>query len=247
MADSDEELNKKLNNPVADLVTLPFQYTGTVHSGPFEKPQHTLDIQPVYPVSLGGDLKLINRVIVPVLSDPASVAGADRTSGIGDVLYEGFFSPAPSAALTWGAGPIVMLRTASDEQLGTGKWAAGPALVVLSQPGPWTIGCLVTQLWSFAGDANRPDVNQFQLQPIINYRLSARHSIGYIGTITANWEQPSSQRWTVPLGVSYSVLTHPAWTAGPVNVIAGFGRNVVRPDNAGDWYFRLQVNFVFSK
>lgn len=244
---ADDDLQTKLANPVADLVTLPIQLTTTLNSGPQDRPQHTLNIQPVYPVRLGGTWSLINRLIVPVLSNPAVAPGQDRKNGLGDIVYEGFFSPAAQGGLIWAVGPIVQMRTASDDRLGSGKWSAGPAALVLSQAGPWSLGALLTQLWSFAGADDRASVNQGQIQPIASYKLDAQHSIAYAGTITVNWQEDrSSQRWTVPLGVTYSTLTKPAGFV-PVNYIAGAGYNVIRPDAAGTWFVRMQVNFILPK
>jgi len=242
----EEDLQTKLANPVADLISVPFQFTTTPKSGPLEKPQHTLNIQPVYPTTLG-DIRLIHRVILPVLSNPAVVPGQDRENGIGDIVYEAFFSPAAASKTIWAVGPIVQLRTATDPRLGSGKWAAGPAALALVQPSPWSVGALVTQLWSFAGDENRASVNQTQIQPLLSYKLGPEHSIAYTGTITANWnEDRSSQRWTVPLGITYSMLTKPAGFV-PVNYIFGGGYNVIRPDNTGGWFLRFQINFVLAK
>lgn len=246
-ADSDEELQKKLSNPVADLISVPFQYTDTFNVGPLEKHQHVLNIQPVYPTHLNAEWSLIHRAIVPLLSNPAFTPEQDRENGLGDIVYEGFFSPTPKGGLIWGAGPAIQFRTATDDRLGSGKYAAGPAVVALVQPGKWSLGALVTQFWSVAGDDNRADISQFQVQPLASYRLSGLNTIGYLGTITANWkEDRSSQRWTVPLGISYSVLTKPKGM-GPINYIFGGGYNVIRPDDAGDWFLRLQVNLVFAK
>lgn len=245
----DIELQKKLSNPVADLISVPIQYNLNVGAGPYDKPQHTLNIQPVYPVKLGASgWSLINRVIVPLLSNPALAPGQDRENGLGDILYQPFFSPEPKpGGMIWGIGPALQLKTATDDRLGSGKWAAGPTAVALVQEGAWTLGALATQLWSFAGDDNRADVNQLQLQPIVSYRLSPKNTIGYAGIIVANWDLPLSQRWTVPLGATYSILTRPSWIATPVNYVFGGGYNVVRPDNASPWFARLQVNFVFPK
>ncbi len=244
----DIELQKKLANPVSDLISVPIQYNLNVGTGPYDKPQHTLNIQPVYPMKLGSSgWSLINRVIVPLLSNPALAPGQERENGVGDILYQPFFSPAPSGGLVWGIGPALQLRSATDDRLGSGKWATGPTAVGLVQEGAWSLGALVTQLWSFAGDDNRADVNQMQLQPIISYRLSPKNTIGYAGIIVANWQHPSGQRWTVPLGATYSILTRPGWIATPVNYVFGGGYNVVRPDDASPWFVRFQVNFVFPK
>lgn len=245
-AADDEELQKKLANPIADLVSVPVQLTTTGDTGPLRRPQHTLNLQPVYPMGLGSGV-LIHRLIVPLLSNPADAPGQDRQNGLGDITYEAFYSAAPDAATIWAVGPIVQMRTATDDRLGSGKWAAGPAVVFLRQPGQWSYGALVTQLWSFAGDDNRRSVNRMQLQPILSYRLNARHTVGYLGTITADWEESrSSQRWTVPLGLSWSALVKRG-SGAPVNYVVGAGYNVVHPDNAGTWFLRLQMTFIFPK
>ena len=244
----DIELQKKLANPVADLISVPIQYNLNFGTGPYDKPQHTLNVQPVYPVKLGSSgWSLINRVIVPLLSNPAMAPGQERENGLGDILYQPFFSPAAQGSLIWGIGPALQLKSATDDRLGSGKWATGPTAVALVQEGAWTLGGLVTQLWSFAGDDNRADVDQMQLQPIISYRLSPKNTIGYAGIVVANWKLPSSQRWTVPLGATYSILTRPGWIATPVNYVFGGGYNVVRPDDASPWFLRVQMNFVFPK
>src|SRR5215467_10316789 len=113
----EEDLQAKLANPVADLITLPFQFTSTFNTGSLDKQQHTLNIQPVYPVNLG-ELNLINRLIVPVLSNPALAPGQDRVNGLGDILYEGFFAPSKPGKAIWGVGPALQFRTATDDRLG---------------------------------------------------------------------------------------------------------------------------------
>lgn len=243
---ADDELQKKLANPVADIVTLPLQYTGTFNTGPLEGLQHMLNIQPVYPMPLGSDVSMINRLIVPIVSQPAFASDQDRITGLGDISYEIFFSPARPGKIIWGAGPTVSMNTATDGVLGSGKWSAGPAVVMMVQPGRWSVGALVTQVWSFAGGDERPDVSQAQFQPILSYRLSPIHSIGYAGIIVANWKQHGGERWTVPLGLTWSWLIKPKGFV-PVNFIVGGGYNVVRPDDAGDWFMRFQVNFILPK
>lgn len=247
-AESDEDLQKKLANPVADIVTVPFQWTTNLGVGPYHRPMDTLNIQPVYPVKLDGGWSLINRVILPLVSTPAVAAGQDRKNGLGDINYQVFFSPAPvPGKLIWGAGPSLIMPTASDDRLGAGKWSLGPAVVGVIESGKWTAGALVTQVWSFAGDGNRATVSSFSLQPIASYRLDSTQSLGYLGTVTANWKEArASQRWTVPIGASYTLLVKPADFV-PMNWVVGAGYNVIRPDGSADWILRLQVNFVLSK
>jgi hypothetical protein len=239
------ELQKKLANPVADLISLPFQYTATANVGPEPNKswQHVLNFQPVYPVKLGG-VHLINRAIVPLMSNPEMVPGSDRKSGLGDILYEGFISPAkPLGGMIVGVGPILSLPTATDDMLGSNRFSLGPAVVLLAQPGALTVGALITQMWSFHENDGRREVAFGQIQPILTYRLDPLHTIGYAGIITADWKSDSSQRYTVPLGVTLSQLVKPAGFT-PINFIGGGGYNVVRPDTGGDWFLRLQINFV---
>jgi hypothetical protein len=247
-AHADEDLQKKLSNPVADIVTLPFQWTTNNNVGLLREPQQTLNIEPVYPIKLGSDWSLINRAIIPLLSNPASVQGENREEGLGDITYEAFFSPTrKEGGMIWGFGPILTMRTATEDSLGQGKWSAGPAVLVLKESPKWTVGGLFTQVWSFAGDENREDVSAFSLQPIVSYRINPKYSIGYLGTITADWkENRSSERWTVPVGVSLSALTKPQDFI-PVNYIFGVGYNAVKPEYAADWFARFQINFILPK
>lgn len=241
-----ETLQKQLANPVAEIITLPFQYTATARVAPGDAWQHTLNFQPVIPTKLNAEWNLINRAIVPLLSNPG-LPGEGHKTGLGDITYEAFFTPAhPAGDLIWAIGPIITFDTASNDRLGLGKYSAGPAALVLRQPGPLTYGALVSQAWSFAGDDNRASVSTFQLQPILSYRLSPQITIGYTGTITSNWHGPSSQRWTLPLGLTFSKLTRPEGFV-PVNYIVGAGYNVVRPDTAGTWFLRAQINFVIPQ
>lgn len=237
------DLDKKLQNPVASLISLPFQYTVSFDSGPYERTQHSLNLQPVVPVPLSRSLNLILRAILPLLSNPDPVEPRGRTWGVGDLTLTTYVAPAEDGALIAGLGPALLFPTATDETLGYEKLGLGPSLVMMAQPGAWSLGALITQLWSVAGDDARNDVSLLQLQPIFNYRLSKGWSVGYIGIITADWEASSDQRWTVPIAASVSRLfQHPG--AIPVNVIVGGGVNAVRPDAAGDWFLRLQVNLV---
>lgn len=246
-AQDNATLQKKLANPVSDLATLPLDYTGKARAAPGAGFQHTLGLAPVYPVRLNRRWNLVNRAILPVQSNPGP-PGQPRKVGVGDFIYEGFFTPSERTreGWIWGVGPILSFDTARDDVLGQGKYGAGPAAVVVREPGAWTYGALVTQSWSFGGNAERASVSTFQLQPIASLRLSPRHSVGYTGTITADWHRHGGQRWTVPLGLTWSVLSRPP-DFMPVNTIVGAGYNVVRPERAGTWFLRFQVNFILPR
>ena len=69
----------------------------------------------------------------------------------------------------WGAGPVFLLPTATDDLLGAEKWGVGPTAVALKQEGPWTFGALANHIWSVAGDSNRVDISNTFLQPFMSY------------------------------------------------------------------------------
>lgn len=123
------------------------------------------------------------------------------------------------------------------------RYAAGPAAVVVRQPGDWTWGAQVKASWSFGGADDRPSTRGFQLQPIASYRLSPRHTIGYGGTITADWDRLGGRRWTVPLGLAWSTLSRPRDDV-PLNAMVGAGYNLVRPERSGTWFVRFQLNLI---
>ena len=178
-AQQGEDLRDAAQNPIADLISVPFQNNTNFDIGHTDNTQNVLNIQPVYPVKIGGGWSLINRAIVPLLSNPAVLPGQDRQNGLGDITYEGFFAPPTSeGGWIWGFGPAMVLRTATDERLGAGKWSLSPAVVGLKEAGPWTVGALATQVWSVAGDDNQPNVSAFTLQPIVSYRLDSKQSSG---------------------------------------------------------------------
>jgi hypothetical protein len=115
--------------------------------------KYTLNIQPVIPVSLSTDWNLIARIIQPVIYQEELSPGVGSKFGLGDMNPSLFFSPKePFYGWIWGAGPVFLLPTATDDALGTGQWAAGPTAVGLRQRGPWTYGLLANHLWSFAGE-----------------------------------------------------------------------------------------------
>jgi len=242
-APAGDALEKDLQNPVAKLISIPVQYTADFNVGPLDRMRSQLNLQPVVPFSLTRDVNLILRAILPILSSPDPTDSDGRLNGLGDLTLTAYFARAKKSGLILGVGPAVLLPTATDDGLGTGKWGAGPSVVVMGQPGAWSVGALVTQIWSFAGSSDRADVSQLQVQPIASYRLGGGWSLGYAGIIIANWDAESDQRWTLPLGLTLSyLLKKPGWV--PLNFIGGGGVYAVRPDDAADWFLRAQINVV---
>jgi opacity protein-like surface antigen len=129
-----EELAKQSQNPIADLVSVPFQSNTNFNSGPFNRTQEVLNIQPVVPMHISEDWNMISRTIVPVISQPDPMLNSS-TNGIGDITQSLFLSPVHSGALIWGAGPVFTIPSATDPILGQGKVLLGPTFVLLTTPG----------------------------------------------------------------------------------------------------------------
>ena len=154
--DDIDDLARAVQNPVADLISVPFQNNTNFDFGPREKTQNVLNIQPVIPFDLGEDWLMITRAIIPVVSQPSFAPGQDRENGLGDTTLTTFLSPKDKSMWLgrwlWGAGPVFLLPTNSDDRLGPDEWGLGISALVLSMPGRWVIGSLFSQVWGVSDD-----------------------------------------------------------------------------------------------
>jgi hypothetical protein len=244
--DQATELAKKLSNPVASLISVPVQYNrdeygGTNHGATVSR----VYLQPVVPFSLNEDWNLITRTIVPLLDQKGFPLAAANKSGLGDIVATQYFSPkSPTAGgWIWGAGPVLLLPTATDDVLGTEKWGIGPTAVALKQTGPWTIGFLGNHIWSVAGDDDRADVSATFLQPFVSYVTKTKTTIGLTTESTYDWE---SEQWSVPLIVQVAQL----FKIGPQVMqfaVAGKYWAEAPDDGPEGWGARAQLTFLFPK
>ena len=241
-------LAKAAQNPLAKMISVPFQNNINFETGPFEKTQNVLNIQPVYPFSLNSDWNVITRTIVPVISQPPFTASQDRENGIGDIQFSAFFSPkAAAGGWVWGAGFVAQFDTASDDQLGQGATGLGPSAVALHIGKTWVYGALINNVWSVSEDDGRQEVNQMLMQPFVNYNFPDHPGryLTFSPVITANWKGDSGNKWTVPLGLGIGQIVR--FGKLPANLQASAYYNVERPDFAARWQLRLQVQLMFPK
>ena len=239
-----ENLAKAAQNPVANMISVPFQNNFNFGIGPNNAMQYVLNIQPVIPISLSKDWNLITRTIMPIINMPSPAPGVASASGLGDINPTLFLSPANSGKFIWGVGPTFTLPTATDGALGNGKWCAGPAVVALTMQGHWVIGALANNQWSFAGYGSQ-DVNAMLVQPFVNYNLPHGWYLTSAPIITSNWKASSSDRWTVPVGGGIGKIQRIGKL--PLNIQLSAFYNVEKPDNGADWQLRFQVQFLFPK
>jgi hypothetical protein len=177
-ASQEAELAKKLQNPVAALISVPIQNNWDFGIGPAHAMKYTANIQPVIPISISEDWNLILRTIVPVIyqealdNKPGAPASVGQShAGLGDTTQSFFFSPkAPIGGWILAAGPVGYYPTASSDYLGSGQWGAGATVLALRQEHGFSYGILANQIWSFAGQQGRTEVNATYLQPFVASR-----------------------------------------------------------------------------
>lgn len=242
----DERLAKQLANPVASLISVPFQFNydqglNTLNTGR----RLTLNIQPVVPFALNPDWNLISRTILPVTGSDDAFVNSGRIFGTGDTLQSLFLSPAkPQNGIIWGAGPVFLLPTGSSDIYSVHQWGAGPTVVVLKQTGPWTVGALLNHIWSFADTgAPSPTVNSTYLQPFVSYTTADAWTFTLNSESTYDWH---ARTWQVPINAMVSKVVK----IGPQRVSFAVGARyyATSPDPAAKgWGARFVVTFLFPK
>ncbi|HTO73977.1 MAG TPA: hypothetical protein VMJ30_09160 [Gemmatimonadales bacterium] len=238
-------LARAVQNPVADLISVPFQNNVDYNIGSFDRSMWTLDIEPVIPLHVTEDWMVITRTIIPFIYQPNINAAGGGSSGMGDINPTFFVSPVHAKLFIWGFGPTFLFPTATQATTGTGKWGIGPAAVGLLQTKQWTVGALANNIWSYAGQSNRATVNQFLLQYFVNYNLPDAWYLTSSPIITANWEASSGNKWLVPFGAGVGKIFRLGKL--PLNgQVQGFF-NPIRPDQppSATWELRFQVAFLF--
>lgn len=238
-----QALAKQTQNPVANLVTIPFQFNWNSGGGLGAQTQSILNIQPVLPLAITEKLIVVSRTIVPVVGQP--LPSGERSTGIADIQEQLFFTSAKPGKIIWGVGPILSFPTATNSALVTGQFAAGPAFVVLAMPGKWVVGAIGNNLWRIGGDTTTTPISAFFVQPFINYNLKRGWSLAYAPGITANWNAASGQQWTVPIGVGVSKLEMIG--KQPVTLSMQYYHNIVRPDAAASYTVRMAFLLLFPK
>jgi hypothetical protein len=238
------DLAKQLSNPIASLVSVPFQFNWALPVGPEGDTRFILNVQPVMPFSVSENWNMIARLIVPFVGQPPLAEGGVAASGIGDALTSIFFSP-KSGPVIWGVGPVLSLPSTSQKTLGTGKWSAGPTFVVLKQQGKFTYGALVNQVWSFGGNETRSDVNQFFLQPFLAYVTPTAVTISVNSEAVFNWEADSGRRATIPINLAVSKVA--TFGVFPASYQLGTGFYVKTPDGRPDWQLRFALTLLLPK
>ena len=236
-------LAKESQNPVASLVSIPLQFNINSGGGLEDGSFLLFNFQPVIPFRLNDDWNMIVRTIVPVVSIPGP--DTNRFSGMADIQEQIFLSPSKSGKLIWGVGPQVSFPTGTTVPTETGSWAAGPTFVALTMPGPWVIGAVANNVWTFSDSGDSTELNQFFMQPFANYNFGKGWAISTAPAITANWDAPDGQKWTVPVGIGIGRTT--VFNGRPMTLAVQYYHNVEHPENAAANTVRFQVTLLYPK
>jgi len=241
---TDADLAMQLVNPVASLISLPLQNNfdwGAGANG--DGFQYRLNIQPVIPFGLNENWNLISRTILPYVYQE-NIFGTTSQSGLSDTVQSLFFSPKASTAngWIWGAGPVFLLPTATDDLLGTEKWGVGPTAVFLRQENGWTYGMLSNHIWSYAGENTRQDVNATFLQPFFTYTTGTHTTFSLNTESSYDWE---NSQWTVPINLGVSQLLKIG--GSPIQFQLGGRYYGETPANGPDWGLRFGVTFLWPR
>lgn len=244
-ADDAESLAQQLSNPVASLISVPFQANmdfgvGLTDSGD----RATLNIQPVIPIGITENANLIVRTIMPVVFQTDLRGDNANDFGLGDVVQSFFYSPKKPTAggIIWGLGPVFLYPTGTSKYTTGDKWGAGPTIVVLKQFGPTTVGVLANHIWSVAGSDTRPDISTTFVQPFISYTTKRATTYGINTESTYDWK---SNQWSVPINVTVGQLVRIG--KQPVSFTLGGRYYVARPRFGPDWGVRFVTTLLFPK
>jgi hypothetical protein len=222
---------------------VPFQSNTNFGLAPGNAVQEVLNIEPVIPIHMGA-LNLITRTIIPLISQPNTGANqSGSTFGLGNINTTLFISPKKPGGFIWGIGPVFGFPTNTSPALGSAKWTFGPSVVLLTMPGPWVLGILVNNVWSWAGGGSQ-DVNSLLVQYFVNYNFSGGWYLTSSPIITANWlAAPYSNKWTFPVGGGFGKLVRVGPL--PLNFNAAGYYNIWRPNGGPTWQLRLTAALLF--
>lgn len=229
-------------NPIANIVSVPFQNNTNFGVGADDKAQNVLILQPVIPFRISENWNLVSRWITPFVVQPRLATGIDSAAGLGNLQPQFYFTPAYAGKFIWGAGPQFFLPTAGGKTLGVNKWGGGPALAALTTQGPWIAGALVNNVWAGTGPRR---VNQLTFNPFVYYNFPSGWYLLSSPVMTSQWAARPGNRRTVPLGGGFGRLFR--IDRLPANARVQMFRNVERPDFTARWTAQVQIQFLFPK
>lgn len=218
---SHDDMNKS-NNPLNPTIGANIQdvYTPKLYGS--DKYTNDLLLRGTMPIAPGETIKApqILRLTVPVSTRPDPNGGT--TTGVGDLnLFDIFILGKTSGGVEYGAGPVIVLPTASDDLLGAGKYQAGLAALAMHPSPSGILGGLLQIQGSFAGDKDRANVASATLQPFFIRNLREGWYLRSTGIWTFNLKNDdyfipvglgAGKVWKSAGGSIFNVFVEPQWT-----------------------------------
>lgn len=238
-ASEEEKIAADLANPLAPITTLAGNVRAEMGNGPEDDTNYQLRLQPSFFRPFADKSALLVRTIVPLRFN----SWPSNDNGLGDISIIPYYVPDTTSTTFVGYGGVLILPTATEDALGTGKWAAGPAVIVARTGKPITWGGLVQHVWSFAGDADRGDVSVTTVQPFLTYLLPDGWAATVSSETTYNWEASAGDEWTVPLALGASKVVQ--FGGEFVNLGLAYVNYLERPDYTTKSEVRLSATYVW--
>jgi hypothetical protein len=247
-SESDTEISKEIENPVTRRITLPLRYEADFLDGAYKATEDTFSInQAVVPFQLDDDWALITRTKLPGEAQPPKNRGDHWASGLDNGYTTFFLSPRYGQGFYWGLGPVFYFPTATNLTVGVNKWGSGPSAAFIKQDeGPWSLGGVVNNIWSFGGPPGSSDrTNQLLLNPIVSYHFDDGWSVGSSPNITTNWIA-SGGKWTVPVGGGFGKALR--FGEQPMKIDLDAYYNAIRPKAGNEtWLLQVTLTLQFPK
>lgn len=200
-------------------------------------PLYATEVIPPYelPTLPGGSGAVVDRLENPFRFD---------NEGCGDALLSAYWVPT-AGELILGYGAALMVPTASEKYYGMEKWSAGPTLIAAKKvPGKYTVGGLLTHVWSFAGKDSRDGINMTTIQPAGTLFLNKKGTSLTVGSETTfNWDA-EDEAWQVPVTVGLGQILPPIGKQFIGVAVAG-SYYMEKPEMVQDWDVRAVVSVVF--
>jgi hypothetical protein len=247
--ETNTDYERESENPVTHFYTLPLRYKASFEDGFYNATTSSLELSnAVVPIRLDDDWFVIARSKGAYVSQAPKNGGNSWKNGFNNAQTTLFLSPARGDGFFWGAGPVILLPTATNSATGMNEWGFGPSVAFVWQGSiPWTVGFVANNVWSFGGPPHGSNTTtNLLLNPVVSYRFGDGWSLSTSPNITMTWASKSDKRWTVPAGAGIGK----AFKIGTQPMTLKFETyyNVVRPeDHASVWAVQLTVSFLFGR
>ena len=239
------KINRELDNPLAKYWSLVFQENYSINQGNLvdgNVTSNTMFFQPALPIPFGRNKVFTARPVFPLVTQPdfsADAMGGEKVTGFGDIQMAAIFGPGNAKGWVWGAGATFVFPTASNSNLGKGKYQAGPTIMLFHLGETWNKGFFLQHWWSYAGDETRADVSITEFQYVIR-RSFGTSSLGMGPTIRIDWNKDLENGLTVPIGLGYTKTVRMGKT--PVKLRIEPQYSIIRPNDYGNvWNIRIQI------